>query len=236
MTCPATRTCSTSCAHAAGRRRPVAPRPGQRAPRHARHGVGDVMTVRGLLLAAGAGRRMGGPKSLLRDPAGVPYLDRAVGALFDGGCSGVTVVLGASWEAASALLREAGWDDDPAVDTVVAPDWDDGMGASLRAGLRSLSPDDDAVLVTLVDLPDVDALVVSRVAGAASGSTALARATYGGNPGHPVLLGRDHWAAVAETARGDRGARDYLAAHAHVSCECGDLATGRDLDRPADLP
>src|SRR3954464_12943060 len=149
------------------------------------------MTVRGLLLAAGAGRRMGGPKSLLRDPGGVPYLDRTVGTLFDGGCSGGTGVLGAAHEEASALLREAGWGDDPAVDTVLASDWDEGMGASLRAGLRGLSPDDDAVLATPVDLPDVDALVVSRVAGAASGSSALARATYDGRPGHPVLLGRD---------------------------------------------
>jgi len=197
------------------------------------------MTVRGLLLAAGAGRRMGGPKSLLRDPDGVPYLDRAIGRLLDGGCAAVTVVLGASAEEATLLLDEAGWTGDPAVDTVVADDWDEGMGASLRAGLRSLAGDDgddDAVLVTLVDLPDVDDMVVARVAGAASGPSALVRATYDGKPGHPVLLGRDHWAGVAEVARGDRGARDYLADHEHVSCECGDLATGRDLDRPTDLP
>jgi CTP:molybdopterin cytidylyltransferase MocA len=197
------------------------------------------MTVRGLLLAAGAGRRMGGPKSLLRGPDGVPYLDRAVGALLDGGCTAVTVVLGASADEASALLDEVGWTGDPAVDTVVAEDWDEGMGASLRAGLRSLGAGggtEDAVLVTLVDLPDVDSVVVSRVAGAASGPAALVRATYDGQPGHPVLLGRDHWAGVADVARGDRGARDYLAVHEHLSCECGDLATGRDLDHPTDLP
>ena len=200
------------------------------------------MTVRGLLLAAGAGRRMGGPKSLLRGPDGVPYLDRAIGTLFDGGCAAVTVVLGASADEARALLDEVGWSDDPAVDTVVAEDWAEGMGASLRAGLRSLTGArvdtgaDDGVLVTLVDLPDVDDLVVSRVVATASGPGALVRATYGGKPGHPVLLGRDHWAGVAELARGDRGARDYLAAHEHLSCECGDLATGRDLDHPTDLP
>ncbi|NUS50866.1 MAG: NTP transferase domain-containing protein, partial [Nocardioidaceae bacterium] len=129
---------------------------------------------------------MGGPKALLRDPSGVPYLDRAIGVLFEGGCDAVTVVLGASAEEAGALLDEAGWRADPAVSTVVADDWDEGMGASLRAGLRAVDGSaDDGVLVTLVDLPDVDASVVARVAGAAAGPGALARATYEGRPGHP---------------------------------------------------
>src|SRR4051812_48439359 len=98
---------------------------------------------------------MGGPKALLRDPHGVPYLDRTVGLLLDGGCDRVTVVLGASATDARALLDEAGWSADDAVDVVVADDWDEGMGASLRAGLRALGDSDaDAALVTLVDLPD----------------------------------------------------------------------------------
>jgi CTP:molybdopterin cytidylyltransferase MocA len=200
------------------------------------------VTQVGLLLAAGAGRRMGGPKALLRDAHGVPFLDRALGVLLEGGCDRVTVVLGASADEVQGVLDEAGWSEDPAVDVVVAEDWDEGMGASLRAGLRSLAdcgPGVDAVLVSLVDLPDIDVAVLRRVAAAgsaASGGHVLVRATYDGRPGHPVLIGREHWAGVAATARGDHGARDYLAAHDHVSCECGDLATGRDVDRPADLP
>jgi CTP:molybdopterin cytidylyltransferase MocA len=195
------------------------------------------VSVAGLLLAAGAGRRMGGPKSLLRDVRGVPFLDRAVGLLLDGGCATVTVVLGASAEEARALLDEAGWSEDPAVDVVVAHDWDEGMGASLRAGLRALSGrGGEAALVTLVDLPDVDERVLRRVLATGRGPGALVRSTYGGEPGHPVLIGRDHWAGVVETAAGDRGARTYFRAHEPVACECGDLATGRDLDRPEDLP
>jgi CTP:molybdopterin cytidylyltransferase MocA len=89
------------------------------------------------------------------------------------------------------------------------------------------------VLVTLVDLPDVTAEVVRRVASAATGPEVLARATYDGRPGHPVLLGRDHWAGVRASATGDAGARDYLVAHDVVAVECGDLATGRDVDGPA---
>lgn len=195
------------------------------------------MNVAGLLLAAGEGRRMGTPKALLRDARGVPYLDRALGALLDGGCATAIVVLGASAAEARALLDEAGWTDDDAVAVVESADWATGMGASLCTGLTSLaSSDAEAALVTLVDLPDVGDDVVRRVLAAgpvAPGS--LARASYDGSPGHPVLLGRDHWAGVAGTATGDRGARDYLAVHSVLDVECADLATGRDLDRPEDL-
>jgi molybdenum cofactor cytidylyltransferase/nicotine blue oxidoreductase len=194
------------------------------------------VSVAGLLLAAGAGRRMGGPKSLLRGADGVPFLDRAVGLLLDGGCATVTVVLGASADRAGALLDEAGWTGDPAVDVVVAGDWDEGMGASLRAGLRALTGRDaEAALVTLVDLPDVDERVLRRVLAAGGGAGTLVLSTYDGRPGHPVLIGRDHWAGVVETAAGDRGARTYFRTHEPFACECGDLATGRDLDRPEDL-
>ena len=193
-------------------------------------------SVAGLLLAAGAGRRMGGPKALLRDQDGVPFLDRGMVSLLAGGCAQVTVVLGAAERDARALLDEAGWSVDNRIAVVYAADWDEGMGASLRAGLKAIEGSPAAsVLVTLVDLPDVDARVVRRVLDASSGTAALARASYGGRPGHPVLIGRDHWPGVVSSARGDRGARRYLEDHPVTLCECGDLASGRDLDRPEDL-
>ncbi len=188
------------------------------------------MRVDGLLLAAGAGTRMGKPKALVVGDNGVPWLHAALRTLQDGGCQRVTVVLGASAKESAALLAQA-----PAGQSrvVVATDWAEGMGASLRAGLAAADPAADAVLVTLVDLPDVTAEVVRRVVAAATGPAGLARATYDGTPGHPVLLGRDHWDGVRATATGDKGARDYLAAHDVTLVECGDLATGRDVDRPA---
>ncbi|QNN54849.1 NTP transferase domain-containing protein [Nocardioides mesophilus] len=182
---------------------------------------------------------MGLPKAQLRDARGVPFLDRAVGLLLEGGCASVTVVLGAAADEAVALLDEAGWTGDPAVTVVRAGDWDEGMGASLRQGLAALGAGQAggpvAVLVTLVDLPDVTADVVGRLLAGGAGADTLARAAYGGEPGHPVLLGRAHWAGIAEAARGDRGARDYLAQRPVRLVECGDLATGRDVDRPGDL-
>jgi CTP:molybdopterin cytidylyltransferase MocA len=180
---------------------------------------------------------MGTPKGLLCDRRGVPFVDRAVGVLLDGGADAVTVVVGAAAEDVTGLLREAGWTGDPAVDVVVAEDWADGMGASLRAGLaHAAGGDATCALVTLVDLPDVGSPVVARVLREVGTTVAaLGRATYDGVPGHPVLIGRDHWEGVVGSAQGDRGARDYLSSHPPVSVECGDLATGRDVDHPAQL-
>ncbi len=96
----------------------------------------------------------------------------------------------------------------------------------------------DAVLVHLVDLPGVGDAVVRRLllaAGSAFESrTALRRAAYGRAVGHPVLIGRAHWAGVVEVAAGDLGAREYFRDHAPTSIECGDIGTGADVDIPPD--
>jgi len=89
----------------------------------------------------------------------------------------------------------------------------------------------DAVVVHLVDLPGMTAAAIRRVATYAS-AEGLAVATYDGVRGHPVLLGRRHWAGVAESASGDQGARTYLAAHEVTEVECSDLADPTDLDYP----
>jgi CTP:molybdopterin cytidylyltransferase MocA len=181
--------------------------------------------VEGLLLAAGAGRRMGMPKALVSDDHG-PWLPRAVDTLLAGGCAHVTVVLGASADEARALLP-----DDDRVGHVVADDWDEGMGASLRRGLSAIASSDAfGAVVSLVDLPDLVPAVVTRLIDAGAAAQTLARASYDGVPGHPVVLGRAHWAPAAAIARGDRGARDYLAGRDVTLVECGDLATGRDVD------
>jgi len=184
----------------------------------------------GVLLAAGAGRRFGEPKALATGSDGNSWAAAGARLLRDAGCAPVRVVLGAGAAEATATL------DGEDVELVVAADWADGMSASLRAGLTELavaSPDAGAALVHLVDLPDVGADVLRRLLALApdGGAGVLARATYRGVPGHPVLLGREHWDAVAESVRGDQGARDYLAAHAATAVECGDLASGQDVDR-----
>jgi CTP:molybdopterin cytidylyltransferase MocA len=184
-------------------------------------------SVVGLLLAAGSGSRMGQPKALVRGADGRPWVQTAARALRDGGCERVTVVVGASSDEVTALLDGLPW-----ADPVPAAGWAAGMSASLVAGLAALAASDaDCAVVALVDTPDVGADVVERVLGAVGTSrAALGRAAYGGRPGHPVVLGRDHWAGVLEATGGDRGARDYLAAHPGTLVECADLATGADVD------
>ena len=190
--------------------------------------------VAGLLLAAGGGRRLGGrPKALLRHRGGL-LVERAAAALRAGGCTRVLVVLGA---AADRVRREATL---PGCALVDNPAWTEGMGTSLRTGLDALAASGDppgAALVTLVDQPGVSAAAVARVRHAYTSPTSLAAAAYDGHRGHPVLLGAAHWAGVTASARGDRGARGYLAAHgaALTLVECSDVADPRDIDTAADL-
>lgn len=172
---------------------------------------------------------MGRPKALVRDAAGVPWVVDGCRMLRTSGCDRVVVVLGAQADAARALA--------PAdVDVVVAADWEQGLSASLRAGLAfAADTDAEAVLVSLVDLAGLPAAVGRRVVdGVGTGAErqgALARAVFDRRPGHPVLIGRDHWAAVATEVSGDAGAGAYLARHDAVQVECGDLSAGLDHDR-----
>lgn len=180
-------------------------------------------TPAGLVLAAGAGRRFGGPKVLASDADGTPWVVKAVEALRGGGCEPVIVVLGAGADEASPLV--------PLGVRIVRTDgWAEGVAASLRAGLDAMaSTVSPAVVVVPVDTPELPATAVARLASLAS-VDGLAFATYDGAPGHPVLIGRGHWSALAAAATGDIGARPYLRAHGAEAVECGDLWSGADRD------
>ncbi|MFG2511009.1 NTP transferase domain-containing protein [Streptomyces sp. NPDC048584] len=197
------------------------------------HRNGDpAAEVAGLLLAAGGGRRLGGrPKALLTH-RGRPLVEHAVAALRAGGCTRVHVVLGARADEVRARASL------PGCALVDNPEWERGMGTSLRAGLRSLAGTGTrAALVSLVDQPGIGAEAVARVLGAYDSPDVLASAAYDGVRGHPVLFGSAHWAGVAATATGDQGARAYLREHAQrlTLVECGDVAQAYDIDTEADL-
>lgn len=171
----------------------------------------DEDRTAGLVLAAGAGSRYGRPKILVDG-----WLERAVTALRAGGCGTVAVVTGAARPPLPTGARE-----------IYCASWEQGIGASLRAGLSGAGSA-DRVVVHVVDCPDVGPAVVRRVLGATG--TRLGRAVFDGRPGHPVVIPREHLAPLLRTL-GDRdGAGPYLRARGGVTVECGDLATGEDID------
>ena len=182
------------------------------------------MQTAGLILAAGGGRRYGMPKALVAYE-GKLLVDRAAETLRAAGVERSVVVLGA--EAPSVLEKAA-----ELPPSVINPDWASGLGSSLRVGLEALTGTPaEAVVVLLVDMPKVTAEAVRRVTALAA-DDALVMGGYGTRRGHPVLLGRQHWPGVIATATGDRGARDYLRAHADRVrvVPVDDVADDFDLD------
>ncbi|WP_131742825.1 nucleotidyltransferase family protein [Actinomadura roseirufa] len=178
----------------------------------------------GVLLAAGAGRRLGRPKALL-ELAGERLVDRGVRMLGDAGCAPIMVVVGAAQvEVVGAVV-------------VPNPDWRDGMGSSLRAGLAALPPGCPAAVVALVDQPGIPAAAVARLVAAYEAGARIAVATYGGAPRNPVLLRAAHFADAARAAVGDTGARGFLRARPDLvtPVPCDDIAVPDDIDTPEDL-
>jgi len=182
--------------------------------------------IGGLVLAAGAGVRFGGAKQLV-ELDGRPLLEHAIRALTTSPVGRVVVVLGAGAEQVATAVDAHG------ADFVVCDRWDEGQSASLACGLAKLA-ECEAVVITLGDQPRLSPDAVRRViAGRAEGVDAV-RATYGGAPGHPVLLEHRLFELMRDVT-GDHGARNLLlSVHTH-EVACDDLGGGEDVDTPAQL-
>jgi len=188
------------------------------------------MIVAGLLLAAGAGRRLGRPKALV-SYEGELLVERGARLLREGGCDPYVVVLGAAASEVLAVAELAG------ADVVINSAWRGGMGSSLRAGLAALEGRADAAVVALVDQPLVTPEAVRRLVGAWRAHGRAAVATYEGMPRNPVLLPASAWPAVVAAATADTGARGWLRAHPEdvIAVPCDDVAAADDVDTPEDL-
>jgi len=166
----------------------------------------DTSGVSGIVLAAGAGTRLGGPKAELV-VAGQRLIDRAVGELRRAGCAEVVAAV-----------------------VVVNPDPDRGMGSSLRLGLAAASG--DRAVIVLVDTPGIGADQVRQVLAV---DAPFVTARYGARRGHPVAIDRPLWTEVAALAEGDQGARPFMRARPELVTEVACAGDPADIDTPEDL-
>jgi len=193
-----------------------------------------------VVLAAGAGTRLGkGPKALL-PYRGRPLVESIAGTLLDGGCRDVVVVLGAGAADVSAMAKLDRYR------TVVNHDWQSGMGGSFLLG-NATADHQDHLLVALVDQPGLTPRTIRRLLAAhRPGRITAAAYRDGGSQGradvqvrrgHPLLIDVGLRAAVAETVTGDAGARGFLQSHPELvdEVDCSDQSTGEDVDTPEQL-
>lgn len=180
-----------------------------------------------LLLAAGASQRLGRPKQLLR-VEGRSLLYRMAGLGL--GIGPTVVVLGAGAEALEAELQGL------PVKSVYNENWQEGLAASIRAGLEALQETDYAcVLLLLTDQPHVSAALLRQlVAARQAEGRGIAACQYAGQVGVPALFSRKYSSELLQL-RGDTGAKRLIRQYAHDCAWVPFPAGATDLDTPEDV-
>ena len=163
--------------------------------------------VAGLVLAAGASRRMGRPKMLLRFGAET-LLARIVRAQLASALDRVVVVLGSE---ADAVRDGAALPEDTRLSVVVNPGWQEGMASSLRLGAEACRAS-DAILVSLGDQPGLTPERITAVLSAWRSGVPIVVPVHQDRPGHPVLFARALFDEL-RALRGDVGAREVVRRH-----------------------
>ena len=188
------------------------------------------MKLGAVILAAGAGMRLGGvAKALLAARDGRSFLACIVDTARAVGVEDVVVVVAPPHEElVAAHARELG----ARVARNAEPER--GMASSIAIGFAAVAGGaSDAAWLWPVDHPDVTADTLRELIEALPGHDA-ARPVVGGHGGHPPLVARALFAALAGCDRADGGARAVLAGHT-VDVPVGDAGCVRDVDTAADL-
>lgn len=181
-----------------------------------------------IVLAAGAARRFGSPKQLVR-VNGRPLLHAVIGRGVAVGGHAVIVVLGAYAAELAPLLRHT-----PAT-VVINRQWEEGMGSSLRAGVAALPGTAEAALVLLADQASVTAEDLRRLVGSwRRQPNQIVAAQYGSTVGAPAIFPRWSFGELG-ALRGDQGARVLLRRHADRLVRVPMPSAAIDIDTPEDL-
>lgn len=178
------------------------------------------MTIAAVILAAGASRRLGNPKQLVLIN-GERLLERAVRVAVEAGCKPL-VILGfqAAEIAAQCSLRNA--------EIILNPDWEQGMGTSIRAGIQAAQGSGAAIVMTC-DQPAVTAHHLKALIAAAANGEIVASG-YAGRPGVPAYFPESCFPPLLELNE-DTGARDLLRDARTVNLPNGQM----DVDTPEAL-
>lgn len=190
------------------------------------------MTVAGIILAAGASRRMGMPKALAKI-GGATFLERVASALAKGGIGETVLVLGAD---EGVIVPEIGWFGGT---IVINGAWREGQASSVAAGVGALDPSKIAgALIAPVDHPLVTAdLIAQLLAAFRSAPEKIILPVCRGRRGHPVVFPSRLFGELVNAPR-DEGIRHVVRSHPADILELptADDAVLRNLDTPADLP
>ena len=173
------------------------------------------MRIAAIVLAAGEASRFGSPKQRI-------LLPRVLERLRETSVEEIVVVEGAhELDLPSDTVSQG-----VRTRLVKCPEWDRGPGASLRCGLEALTEDVDVAVVVLADGPDVSPEAITRVLDSWSSTDDPTAASYHGERGHPLALGRSDWIGIP-----DEGLRDRTVS----LVACDDLGAPGDVDTPDDL-
>lgn len=189
-----------------------------------------------IVLAGGESRRMGRTKATLPDAFGRSFVARLVRTFLAAAIDEIVVVTGAAHDDVVGALDRDGV---PVMPRIVRnPDPSRGQLSSLWVGLDAvlLRPDIDAVLMTPVDVPMVDASTVRAVVAAwRAGRPPIVRPAIGDRHGHPVLFDRVVFDELRHAPL-DVGAKAVVHAHAHelVNVAVSDEGAVTDIDTPGD--
>ncbi|HEY6483600.1 MAG TPA: nucleotidyltransferase family protein [Steroidobacteraceae bacterium] len=188
----------------------------------------DPEAVHVVVLAAGASRRFGSPKQLVR-LAGRPLLHMTLARAVDVAGSAVVVVLGAHAAELAPLLKHS-----PAA-VIVNRDWREGISSSIRAGIARLPSSCGAALLLLADQPAITAEDLKRLIGSwRRQPNYIAAALHGSTLGSPAIFPRALFSELLGL-RGDFGARNLLRRNPDRVVRVPMPSAAIDIDTPEDL-